>query len=206
MVGWRRMRLVLPLSAALLTLACNAGDPPTDGNIVVADMPEGGGAASATNAIPAAPPAPAGPGSANDGPPPPHLDPEAPPPAAETSALGAARRVQEYCDALATQRYGDAWRLWADRGRASGLSEAQFRDRYRGVRITDCVIGTPGEMQGAAGSIYIEVPNRFRGTARNGGPLSIDGPVVLRRVNDVDGSTAEQRRWHIARAEFPSER
>jgi len=26
--------------------------------------------------------------------------------------------------------------------------------------------------------------------------------MTLRRVNDVDGSTAEQRKWHIYKADF----
>jgi hypothetical protein len=206
------MRPYFIIPAIVLTAACQVDRAPGDDNITVADMPEGNQTASAGDVIPVAPPSPT---TNQDGapqpadaatPPPPHLDPDAPPLPAEKSALGAARRVLEYCAALATGRYGDAFRLWGDGGKASGLTEAQFRDKYHGVRITDCVIGTPDDMQGAAGSIYIEVPNRFRGTGRNGRPLSIDGPVVLRRVNDVDGSTPEQRRWHIARAEFPPER
>jgi hypothetical protein len=28
--------------------------------------------------------------------------------------------------------------------------------------------------------------------------------MTLRRVNDVDGSTAEQRKWHIYKADFPA--
>lgn len=136
-------------------------------------------------------------------PPPPHMDPDAPPPPGENTPQGAVRRALEYCDALATRRFGDAYRLWSDNGRASGLSEADFARKYANVNISDCQFSEAGEMQGAAGSIYIEVPTIMRGTTKAGTPLRIEGPIVLRRVNDVDGSTAEQRRWHVARAEFP---
>ena len=131
-------------------------------------------------------------------PPPAHLDPDAPPIPAETSALGAARRLQEYCDAVATKRFDDAYRLWSDNGKASGMTAVQFRESFAKYRAYDCHIGTPGDTEGAAGSIYVEIPLRVTGMLTRGGGFVLEGPVTLRRVNDVDGSTAEQRRWHIA--------
>lgn len=51
----------------------------------------------------------------------------------------------------------------------------------------------PGRVEGAAGSLYYEVPTTITGS--EGGKLT--GTTVLRRVNDVPGATAEQLRWHI---------
>lgn len=131
-------------------------------------------------------------------PPEPHLDPDAPPPPAETSALGAARRLLEYCDAVATKRYPDAYALWSDNGRASGMSLAQFSDSFAKYAAYDCHIGEPGSTEGAAGSIYVTIPLRVTGVLTRGGGFVLEGPVTMRRVNDVPGSTAEQRRWHIS--------
>ena len=63
-------------------------------------------------------------------------------------------------------------------------------------------IGKPGDMEGAAGSIYVTVPvgllwqDQGRRTFRRG------ADVILRRVNDVPGSTEAQRRWHIERIDW----
>jgi len=46
------------------------------------------------------------------------------------------------------------------------------------------------------------VPFRLYGKLKNGAPFNLVGPVTLRRVNDVPGSTEEQRRWHIAKSEL----
>lgn len=130
-------------------------------------------------------------------PPPPHVDPNAPPPADEKSALGAARRLQEYCDAVATKRYRDAYAYWGDGGKRSGLTFEQFRASFAKYGAYDCHVGRPGDPEGAAGSIYITIPLQVTGVLSKGGGFVLEGPVTMRRVNDVDGSTAEQRRWHI---------
>jgi hypothetical protein len=123
---------------------------------------------------------------------------QARPAAEEKTAQGAVRRLQQYCDAVATRRYGDAYRLWSDDGRASGLTEQQFADSFAKYAAYDCHIGPPGRTDGAAGSIYVDIPVMVTGALTRGGGFRLEGPVTLRRVNDVDGSTAEQRRWHLA--------
>lgn len=130
-------------------------------------------------------------------PPPPHVAPDAPPLPGEKTALGAARRLQEYCDAVATRRYGDAYAYWGGDGQASGLTLAQFRDSFAKYGAYDCHIGTPGESDGAAGSIYIEIPLQVTGVLTKGGGFRLEGPVTMKRVNDVDGATPAQLRWHI---------
>ena len=63
-------------------------------------------------------------------------------------------------------------------------------------------IGNPGDEEGAAGSIYVTVPAIFYGNLKDGQPFRRSADVILRRVNDVPGSTAEQRRWHIERIDW----
>ena len=59
-------------------------------------------------------------------------------------------------------------------------------------------IGAPGRIEGAAGSLYVDVPVVAHGRLTSGEPFRMEGPVTLRRCNDVPGCTAAQREWHIA--------
>jgi hypothetical protein len=63
-------------------------------------------------------------------------------------------------------------------------------------------IGDLGEPEGAAGSIYVTEPVTFYGRKNGGGDYRRPATVTLRRVNDVPGSSAEQRRWHIERIDW----
>jgi hypothetical protein len=57
-------------------------------------------------------------------------------------------------------------------------------------------IGEPGRVVGAAGSRFVEIPVVVRATTEDGVEQRYSGSYVLRRTV-VDGSTAEQRRWHL---------
>lgn len=83
---------------------------------------------------------------------------------------------------------------------AGAPAEAEFIAAYDKYGEIHSEVGAPGQSEGAAGSIYIEVPFRLYGTLKDGKPFNLVGPITLRRVNDVDGSTEEQRQWHIVRS------
>jgi hypothetical protein len=98
--------------------------------------------------------------------------------------------VQHYGALVEQDRFDEAAKLWGDAQAAAAFAKALHPS-------THVEIGDLGETEGAAGSIYTTIPVVFYGdTFRD--PANI----VLRRVNDVPGSTAEQRRWHIARIEL----
>ena len=59
-------------------------------------------------------------------------------------------------------------------------------------------VGTPGKQEGAAGSIYLSVPLEVSAVGHGEG-LRWTDTAILRRVNDVPGSTDAQRHWHIER-------
>ena len=61
--------------------------------------------------------------------------------------------------------------------------------------------GSRHEVQGAAGSSYVEIPVQLYGQMKNGESFGSAGTVTLRRVNDVPGATAAQRRWRIYTSE-----
>jgi hypothetical protein len=77
----------------------------------------------------------------------------------------------------------------------------QFDERLAGYRDVDVSVGAAGRQEGAAGSIYVTVPLTIAGTV-DGKRVSRSAKAVLRRVNDVPGSTEAQRRWHIERIDW----
>jgi hypothetical protein len=116
------------------------------------------------------------------------------------SAEGAGQVVQRYGGLLEQRSFADARKLWGDGGKASGLSEAQFIAAYDKYATIHSEVGKPTDMEGAAGSSYITVPFHLYGTLKSGGAFNMVGPLTLRRVNDVPGSTEAQRRWHIEKS------
>jgi hypothetical protein len=182
----------VPLAFLLLLAACDRSPvqaPPTARNDSVEQpAPPQNRVAEA----PLNPPAPGQPGGLPD-----DRTPVAEGPFAETSPQGAASVLERYFALIEQRRYAEAWRLWSDEGRASGKSEADFAADLGRYREYHANIGAPGDAEGAAGSLYVEVPVQVYGRLANGEAFNATGTATLRRVNDVPGSTAEQRRWHI---------
>ncbi|NWK97340.1 hypothetical protein DM806_17015 [Sphingobium lactosutens] len=114
------------------------------------------------------------------------------------SAQGAAQVVQGYYGLLEEKRFEDAQDLWNPEGAIGAQDDAHFEARFRGFSEIHANIGAPSEPDGAAGSVYVTVPVQVYGRiAANGKPFYTLRQVVLRRVDDVPGSTEEQKRWHI---------
>ena len=135
------------------------------------------------------PPAPGQPGALTD-----DRTPIAEGPIDPRSAQGAGQVVQHYFALIETRRFAQAAQFWRDRADAASFA-AQFA-RYHEVHAN---IGAPGTIEGAAGSAYVDVPIQIYGRLANGVQSSRLGTASLRRVNDVPGSTAEQRLWRIDR-------
>lgn len=113
------------------------------------------------------------------------------------SAQGAGQVLQQFGALIEEHKFAEARQLWSGDGAASGLTEPEFIAAYAKYAEIHSEVGAPGEAEGAAGSIYVDVPFRLYGTLKTGRPFNLVGPVTLKRVNDVPGSTEEQRRWHI---------
>jgi membrane-bound inhibitor of C-type lysozyme len=146
---------------------------------------------------PVTPPEPGAPGGLPD-----DRTPISEAPFTPTSAQGAADVVQTYYAHIGEGDYQQAWRLWSDAGRASNLSPAQFIGQFDNYRSYRALIGAPGAIEGAAGSLYVEVPVVIYGRRKSGAELHQSGKAVLRRINNVPGSTAEQRLWRISQIEL----
>lgn len=114
------------------------------------------------------------------------------------SAQGAANVVQTYFALIESGKYAQAWRLWGDGGRASGMSEAAFAASFAKYAAYHAEVGAPGDVEAGAGQRYVTVPVRVYGTLGDGRrPFELRGPVTLHRT-EVDGATAEQRSWRIS--------
>jgi hypothetical protein len=110
------------------------------------------------------------------------------------STEAAGQVVQHYGALIEQDRFAEAARYWRD---AAGASAFASQLQARGLKHLE--IGDLSRPEGAAGSIYVTMPVVFyQADKRN------PATVTLRRVNDVPGSTAEQRRWHIERIEWAS--
>ena len=105
--------------------------------------------------------------------------------------------VQHYGALIEQKRFAEAGKLWGDPSGANAFA-VQLR-RYSRAHLE---IGKQGEMEGAAGPSDVTVPAVFYGKDRNGADLRRSADVILRRVNDVPGSTDAERRWHIERIDW----
>lgn len=118
------------------------------------------------------------------------------PPVLDTAALSQtsdpARILRYYASAIEAKAWDDAASVW---GEGSGMTGTALAKSY-GPAPKTIRIGA-GTAEGAAGSLYYEVPIVQRD---NQGVIVRQGVITLRRVNDVPGATPAQLRWHIERS------
>lgn len=113
----------------------------------------------------------------------------------------AADVVRRYYAAIDARDYATAWSQWGDDGRP-GTTLKAFEDGYAHTRSTRVTIGALSPGDGGAGSIYQPVPVTVNAVLDDGRRQRFVGSYVTRRVNDVDGATASQLRWHIDSADL----
>jgi hypothetical protein len=82
------------------------------------------------------------------------------------SAQGAGQVLQQFGGLLEQRHFGEAYRLWSDNGRASGLSEAQFTSAYEKYAEIHSEVGAPGEAEGAAGQSLSTSPSGYMASSR----------------------------------------
>ncbi|HVR90544.1 MAG TPA: hypothetical protein VHG29_05570 [Novosphingobium sp.] len=112
------------------------------------------------------------------------------PPSPSTSRIPANVLVG-WATAVTLRDWGTVRAYWGNQGGDSGLTPAQFGEKWDVLKAPRVEIGD-GQQEGAAGSLFYTAPVTITDGAR-----TITGEIVMRRVNDVDGASAEQLRWHI---------
>lgn len=116
-----------------------------------------------------------------------------PNPARHVPASGSAVNVvRDYYAALDARSHDRAHALWADGGRASGQSEAQFAEGAAQQGTMSVGIGTPGAVDTSTGVPYVEVPVDVTTTYGDGSQRHFRGMYTLR---------AEAAGWRIVAAD-----
>lgn len=111
-------------------------------------------------------------------------------------APGALAVLNRYFAAIDAHHFHDAYHLWFDDGAASGMTLEEFARGYDHTRSTTFTAGTPGRIEGAAGSRYIEIPVTIDAETTEGRHQRFTGRITLRRVV-VPGADPDERSWHI---------
>ena len=117
------------------------------------------------------------------------------------SAEGAGQVVQLYAVLVEEGKLAEADKAWLkgiEQGPLAPARLATFREVHGEV-------GKPYDQEGAMGSSFILVPLRLYGLDKAGKRFNFIGPLTLRRVNDIEGSSAAQRRWHIVESGLVAE-
>ena len=115
------------------------------------------------------------------------------------SSEAAVELVRGFVDLLNRGKFNESYMLLGPGAPPRAEFDKDF-SRYSDLKVT---VGSAGEQEGAAGSIYLSVPLSVSGTL-DGKRSTRSATAILRRVNDVPGSTEAQRHWHIERIDWGS--
>lgn len=118
-------------------------------------------------------------------------------PQAQKGPEGARAVLRTWAQALESRQFDVAWEQFGHPP-ASRAAFIKWWERYGTIKVA---LG-PGEGDAAMGSLYYTAPATLTGTTVAGKPFRLQGDVVVRRVNDVDGATPAQLRWHIGTADL----
>ena len=181
----------------LATCALAACSPPPANNQIASDATNDiGEPAPAVTPAPLTPLAPGEPGGLDN-----DTTPVSEAPFIEDSAQGGANVVQTYYGLLEAGKYRQAWALWDDGGKASGMSVEDFAASFAKYSEYHANIGATGDVDAGAGQRYFTVPVQVYGRLKTGALFNMRGSIVLHRT-EVVGATAEQRKWRIRSADI----
>lgn len=167
-------RAAIAIAVAALAACSRPAPEQPDASALASSAAEAAAAASA-EAMPSANPA----GS------------PAAPPELPSESRDPAKVVVAWAKTMSLKRWGSAHLYWGDYGARSGLTLAQFAAKWGKLANPEFELHA-GDTEGGAGSLYYTAP-----IVLIDGKRHVAGEIVLRRVNDVDGASAEQLRWHI---------
>tara|TARA_R100001129_G_scaffold24289_1_gene15675 strand:- start:120 stop:818 length:699 start_codon:yes stop_codon:yes gene_type:complete len=116
---------------------------------------------------------------------------------AERGEEGARNVLLYFSRALELKEFNQAYAMMRGEAR-EGTTAAQLTKRF--ADFGEITVSAPsGQIEGAAGTSYYTAPATITGS--NGQKLN--GEIVLSRVNDVPGASADQLRWHVRMFNFP---
>lgn len=114
------------------------------------------------------------------------------------SAQGAAQVVQSYFALIEAGKYREAWQLWSDGGKESGMSPKAFSESFAKYASYHANIGAPGRIDAGAGQRYVTVPVQVYGRMKqDNNAFNLRGEITLHRTANIDGATKEDKSWHV---------
>lgn len=117
-------------------------------------------------------------------------------PEAEQGEKGARNVLLGFARALENRQFDTAFALLGGSARGD-QSETEFAAQWNDLRDISVAI-VDGGIEGGAGSLYYTAQTTITAQDAAGRLVRFEGPIVLRRINDVDGASAAQLRWHLA--------
>jgi len=111
---------------------------------------------------------------------------------------GAIAALRAYYDAIDRRDYAAAFAAWGSSGPPGSPALSDFAAGYASTDSVRLATGTPGRIEGAAGSRFVDIPVTVHAFA-GGRETVYAGRYALRRVA-VPGASAAERRWHLYRA------
>lgn len=115
---------------------------------------------------------------------------------APRSGAAAVAAVKRYYAAIDAHDLGTAWQTWGPDGNPE-QSFDEFRKGYAQTTGTSVTTGQPSRVEGAAGSLYVEVPVTVEATLEDGRRQRFTGKYTLRQLNRGMGRS---QGWHITSA------
>ena len=107
----------------------------------------------------------------------------------------AVQRIRDYYRWIGERKYQDAFGIWEkreDKNAANGQSFAKFKNGFGDTATVSVEIGEPSEIEGAAGSNYIEIPVVISAMTKSGQAQKFAGTYTMRSTN-----VADDRSWYI---------
>ncbi len=109
--------------------------------------------------------------------------------------------IRSHYQAINDRRFQEAYDNWEGKGKASGKTFVAFLNGYAQTDKVQVTPGTPGRIEGAAGSRFITVPVRITSRKHDGTEEEFAGTYTL-RFSVAEGAKPEQRAWHIYSAKI----
>jgi hypothetical protein len=116
--------------------------------------------------------------------------------AAASDTADALGVLRDYYAAIDARDYSRAYRAWDGDGPPGKPSLEKFAEGFATTDSVRLEVGTPGRVEGAAGSRYLSVPVTIRAYEAGGRETTYVGSYALRR-SVVEGADEGARRWHL---------
>jgi len=114
---------------------------------------------------------------------------------APSTAEDAVQLIRNYYRWINEKKYPGAFNIWEKRedgNAANGQSFETFESGFSDTASVSVEIGAPGEIEGAAGSNYIEIPVVISATSTDGSQQEFAGTYTMR-----SSSMADDKSWYI---------